>query len=51
VIDLCNGTMSDFGARMLAAHAKAFTHLDTLGVENNFITPATAKLLKKAMGE
>ncbi len=49
-LDLSLGTLSDEGARILAAHRAALAHLELLDVRDNFLTDRGAKLLEGLCG-
>ena len=48
-LDLSQGTLSDVGANALVTYAKAFQHLAILDISESYVSPATAKLLQKAL--
>ena len=45
-LDLSMGTMTDDGARTLAVYANAFSKLEVLNVESNYLTPAARHELR-----
>ncbi len=45
-LDLSLGTLSDEGAALLAAHPKAFAHLELLDLRENYLSRDGAKLVK-----
>ncbi len=48
-LDLSRGTMTDAGAEALIAGAAKLSHLKSLDVSHNFISPAACKKLRKAL--
>ena len=50
-LDLSQGILSDAGVQHLLDHADAFTHLEELNLEDNYITAPFEKLAKKAWGK
>jgi uncharacterized protein (TIGR02996 family) len=46
-LDLSQGTMTDAGAQAIAYHAKAFAHLESLDLSQNYISSAMAAKLAK----
>jgi uncharacterized protein (TIGR02996 family) len=46
VLDLSMGTLDDEGAKILAGGKRAFAHLETLDLSDNYLTPGGIKLVK-----
>jgi uncharacterized protein (TIGR02996 family) len=49
-LDLSKGTLDDAGARTLAQHAKAFSHLERIDVRDNWLSKAAVTSLRNAFG-
>ncbi len=50
-LDLSMGTMSDVGGNALVAAAEKFQHLDSINVDENFLSDECVTALKAAFGE